>query len=147
MTNDLIKQARELLEKCSEGPWSRNFRINGDCSYKIRDGHGIDLQTHFDGGLFPGDCDFIAFARNNMAAILDDLESKTNETNELIVALCQGQTLVAELRDDIERLRDALKFYADKKHFEESDARHPCHIDMICTEDGSIARQVLKGLI
>lgn len=68
-TSELIKQAEELLGKCSDGPWL--ICVYGD-SYSIgsKDKYNILVDRNENIKANP-DSDFIIFARNHMQELID----------------------------------------------------------------------------
>lgn len=124
MITDIIKQAREMLENCSDGPWAVTCDISAsgdpnDPPHRTGPDYICDPKNAFI--CEPQrivDSDLIVFARNNMAAILDE----------------------------VERLRDALKFYADETPGIRVEKAVPNGASCFMVIDrGQIARKALEG--
>lgn len=107
-TSDLIKQAEELLRKCSKGPFeSQDYEVitkslddSGcpDCDQNnlIADFLGNDHQA-------ADDADLLVFARNHMQELIDRLK----ETREELSNILGWQSLAPA--DVIESARKALE--------------------------------------
>src|SRR6476661_1436555 len=121
MTEEELKQIRERCDEATEGPWG------------TYNGCAIKALAKFDGWKAP-----------TIATV--ELLRKDYETHILNAEfIAHARTDIPKLLDEIEKLREALKYYSDRKVYvdpyyveEEKNGKSPILVD-----GGDIARKAL----
>ena len=108
-----LKEIEKMLSEISPWPWFKTG-INADCSYRVKDNRGIELNTHWEGSaFFENDAKFIALSPE----IISDLVEEYKDSKELVISQAQAMSSLISnldnLKEENKRLREALEFYAD----------------------------------
>lgn len=105
-TSDLIKQAEELLGKCSAESWVCQIPAMVGPSYPRARVKGLKCTSKLHGSIMvpTGDAEFIVFARNHMQELLDKLK----KYEEALIELLGWQSMAPT--DIIENARKALDY-------------------------------------
>ena len=133
-----IEEIEKMLSEISPWPWFKTG-INADCSYRVKDNRGIELNTHWEGSaFFENDAKFIALSPE----IISDLVEEYKDSKELVISQAQAMSGLLcnldNLKEENKRLREALE-----NVIKFSETRYP---DDAINNMLTIARKALEGI-
>ena len=152
MTAEQLQAIKERAEYATDGPWkvvkSEESGVQIGTTWEhgqLKVGVPVVTTAHGVGGttiyINQNNAEFIAHAREDVPALIAEVEwlrEAIDRKNEIHDALNRDYV---KLRDENERLREALEFYADKANYSYSDISSP----EILADYGRKARKALAG--
>lgn len=111
-TADLIREGREKLRGVTEGEWAAESRyavfgyVTDVRSTATETVAGHDCVTMVSHGLAESDAEFIVWARNNMAAVLEALRAEQKDGEIIANTLDEERAYSAHLRDEVTRAKE-----------------------------------------
>lgn len=142
MTDQQLQAIKERVAAATPGEWRVSLGLTEACPEEVM-ADQVCVATSYE----TDDAIFISYAKGDIEALVAEVERLRNEVHGHEQSLLHDTYSEFNARREIERLRKALEFYADKQDYTDlADAHITKMTDTkLGVDKGELARKALEG--